>query len=270
MKKFPLHLLALPLLGLAALFSGCSASVGSYETPASVNEALLKDTESDIASEFTKKPAAQFPAYIAVARLAGDEVRNAHRYYYRHDNYGSEAVDLSDSPKHAMIVETIGKQPDVGGATAINSLLLPKGESNAMKAIRKAAAKIHADMVLVYVVNSGLVDDDYAPFLTFITLGLAPTQDISAKATISGALIDVRTGYVYGVVNANAEDKTWSIGWTSRGIAKDLRLSVEEAVFKKFAETIPTNWKSVSTRYSGGKAPAEVVVEPDTAKPASK
>lgn len=259
-QTFPLFALA-----LAGVLAGCSATEGSFETPNTFNEALLKDTESDVAKEFMRKPAAQFPPHIAIARLAGDEEREERRYYYQRSQSGIDALDLRDTPKHLAVLEELRKQPGIGGAATVNSLILPKDEPSAIKAIRKAAAKIHADMALVYIVNSGRTVEDEAPFVSFITLGLAPLQKINANASVAAVLIDVRTGYTYGVLSAVADEDSRNIGWFSRSESKALRIRAENAAMDKLIASIPGSIKGVTARYGNGKAPAVVVLEGEPA-----
>lgn len=263
--------LTIPSLSLlAAILAGCSASVGTFETPADVNDALLKDAETDVAKEFSRKPAAQFPPFIAVARLAGNEERDTARYFYQRNSTGIDALDLSDTPGHQQILDALAKQPGIQGVGALNALIIPRGEPNALKAIRRAAAKIHADMAFIYVVNSGRHVEDQAPLFSFLSLGLAPLQKLDANATLSAALIDVRTGYIYGVISATADKQDRSIGWLSRSESKSLRLESEAEVFSKLVESIPGSWKSVSSRYGANKAPAEVILQPDQTPSASQ
>ena len=86
-------------------------------------------------------------------------------------------------------------------------IYLPEGVEN-LKALRIAAARSHADALLIYTTEAGY---EYQPnalcafYPTIIGMFLAPGSRGAALAVSKAVLIDVRTGYIYQVMEAYGE-----------------------------------------------------------------
>lgn len=244
----------------ACFLSGCGTNLGAgYSTPDTHQIALLSD--SDVADDFSRKPAATFPAHLMVARIAGatEDTYGCHRYY---GGYGRSALslDFSDTPKHVELTEVLAKQSGVSGVCSINPLLLmgtPSGDDALLKSIRRAGARVHADIVLVYQLNSARESDSSAPILSLLTLGLAPNYRVESEASVSAILVDVRNGYVYGVWSGADRRNERATGWFAETTAKDSRRASEAAVMDKFISAAPATIKALCDRY--GKADAQPV-----------
>ncbi len=106
--------------------------------------------------------------------------------------------------------------------------------------IRVGAARQHLDAVLIYEVGGSRRDQATAfslVDLTIIGAFLIPSRSLEGRATAAAMLVDVRNGYPYGTVLAQAERTgIWTnAGSTERSL--DLRRQAEvEAVRKLTAE----------------------------------
>jgi hypothetical protein len=72
---------------------------------------------------------------------------------------------------------------------------LPQLESD--RELREAAARLHADFLLVCTFDTKLSDTNTSPLRSMLTLGFARTKKISANSTALALLLDTHTGYIY-------------------------------------------------------------------------
>ena len=87
-------------------------------------------------------------------------------------------------------------------------LYLPDGIPGGLKALRLAAARAHADALLLYSTEAGYEREPNALAALYITVVgafLVPGTDAAATAVSKAVLIDVRTGYIYRVFEAYGE-----------------------------------------------------------------
>src|SRR5205807_1721864 len=84
-------------------------------------------------------------------------------------------------------MEPLEKLPMMTGIAPINRLLLPEELKSDLE-LRQAAATLHADMLLIYTLDTNFkVEDAIAP-LTVVTLGLSPNQQARVVTTASAVL----------------------------------------------------------------------------------
>ncbi len=188
---------AIACLLIAVALAGCA----SYVTPG--GSVRLGDiNRADIAAEASRKPAPNFPARIAVARVQAANYRS-----YTTEPYASGrsfSVVTTRELGSGEQLEALGHWPDVAGVAPVNSLLLPT-QLDSLDDLRVAAAKVQADVLLVYTIDTAfrIQGRRYAP-LAAISLGLIPDRDAYITSTASALFIDVRTGFVYGLAEATA------------------------------------------------------------------
>ena len=82
----------------------------------------------------------------------------------------SSRLAISKRPEQIARLERL---PMVRGLAPIGRVLLPF-DLNSDRELRQAAAELHADMLLIYTLDTTFVVDDKALPLTVITLGLSP------------------------------------------------------------------------------------------------
>jgi hypothetical protein len=92
----------------------------------------------------------------------------------------------------------------VSGVGPINRLLLPT-HLETDRELREAAARMHADVLLLYTLDTTFVVEDKAAPLTVVSLGLSPNKQANVICTASALLMDTRNGYLYGEVSTDTK-----------------------------------------------------------------
>lgn len=235
------------LLGLImvvgiSIMQGCA----TYTTPAAgVNITAL--TDDDIAELMKVEPASAFPARVAVTRV------QASGYISRTNNgYGSgrysvvttrDIEDESDFEKLSNLAMIVGVAP-------LSRLLLPPN-LDSIKDLRLAAARLKTDLILIYSVDTAFhVEGTPLGPLSAITLGFLPNKKAYVSSTTSGVLIDVRTGFVYGVAEATEREEQRTTIWNSEDAIDKARMGSEKASFKSFINEFEKLWKNTLSQYA--------------------
>jgi hypothetical protein len=209
-------------------------------------------TGSTMQESFAAKPAAGFPAGLAVARVQDSHYRNYH-IDQTGGVYGSgkySVVTVKELGEETAL-DTIAQLPQIGGITSISTMLLPaKLESD--RDLREAAARLKADMLLLYTFETSFHDSDKALPLSVITLGLSPTHQVAVHVTASALLLDTRTGFIYATLEANEQRKVTTSAWLSEESADRARLDAEQTAFKALVEEFKKSWPRVVERAKQG------------------
>ena len=148
----------------------------------------------------TLQPAAPFPARLALARA------QASGYYPRSNQCygeGRYCVVTTGDIETEEDLERISQLPLVSGVAAMGRILLPP-KLDSIKDLRRAAATLRTDLLLVYTLDTGfrIENTDIGP-LALISLGFLPNKEARVTSTASAALFDVRTGFLYGVAEGH-------------------------------------------------------------------
>ena len=225
-------------IALAAWLGGCATH---YQTPAGgVSLAEISDTE--IKDYYQRQPATAFPANIAIVRVqdSGYETRTASGY-----GYGRFTTVTTRDVEDEADIETIGRLPLVAGVAPVGRMLLPSNASS-IKDLRVPAAKLKADLLLVYSIDTTFAVEgkSYGP-LSLISLGLIPNKRAHVTATVSGVLVDVRTGYIYGTTEATAREDQRATIWSTEQAIDTSRVKAEGDAFEEFVVGFGDLWKSV-------------------------
>ena len=137
------------------------------------------------------------------------------------------------------------KLPDVNGVAPIGRMLVPVN-ANSIKDLRSPAAKLHADMVLVYSVDTSLyIDGKQLGPLSMISLGLIPNQEAHVTTTVAGMLVDVRTGYTYGTTEASDTQEQKTAVWATEMAIEKARAKAETNAFEGFVGEFEELWGGV-------------------------
>ena len=235
------------ILASFALFTGCA----TYIPPS--GRADLADLSSPSMQEsFAAKPAAAFPASIAAVRV---QAPGYHSYYTDREGgvYGSGRYSVITVKKveEEAGLERIAKLQGIGGLITINRLLLPEN-LNSDRELREAAARLKADMVLLYTFDTSFHNNDASVALNVITLGLSPTRRVFVHVAASALLIDTRTGFIYAALEANEKRILTSNAWESRETADRARRDAEKAAFKALLNEFEKNWPQIVERAKKG------------------
>ncbi|MCG9965039.1 hypothetical protein [Shewanella cutis] len=209
-------LLSLILLG------GCV----SYTTPGG-SVAIGSLAESDISALMSTQPAAIFPAHIAVARIQAPGYIS-----YRLSSFGTgryRVVTTREVETEADFAQ-LAKMPQVAGIAPLNRILLPE-KLDSIKSLREAAARLKADMLLIYTFDTSFHagEQQFAP-LNVISLGLLKNKEVSVTTTVSAAMFDVRTEYLYGLAESTAKESSDAVD--------DLRRLTEKQAFSQLIPEI--------------------------------
>ena len=227
--------------------TGCAVN---YTTPAGgVNISSL--TDDDIADLMKVEPAAQFPSRIAIARI------QASGYVSRTNNsYGSgrySVVTTRDIEEEADF-EKILKLPMVAGVAPLNRVLL-SSQLDSIKDLRISAARLKADLLLIYSVDTAFhIESTPLGPLSLVTLGTLPNKKAFVSSTTSGALIDVRTGYIYGATESTEREEQRANLWSTQDAIDEARIESERASFKSFVAGFEKLWQSVLDQYAVTKS----------------
>ena len=226
---------------LFILFFAVLAGCASYVTPGGPVRLDAIDRE-DIAEAAARKPAAIFPARIAIARVQAPDYRS-----YTTDPLvvGRYSVITTQELLTEVQFDEIVAWPKVAGVAPISRLLLPE-KLESLDDLRLAAAKLQADVLLVYTLDTSfrIQGRGYGP-LTPISLGLVPDRDAHITTTASAILTDVRTGFVYGVAEATAKTAGLTNVWGASDTVDRKRLEAEGEAFKLLLAEATKTWRGV-------------------------
>jgi hypothetical protein len=227
------------------LFCGGCASYTTPSRGADFSTMRESQTDADVAEALAKKPLAKFPASIAIVRIESSGYKSATAQSWGSGKFSIVTTHDVESP---ATFESLQKLPQVAGLAPINRLLLPQ-DLQSYRDLRQAAGSLHADMLLIYTIDTVFQQQDLAEPLTLITLGLAPDQKIQVVSTASAALLDTRNGYVYGVCEETEHRSGLTIGWSSDAAVDDARQKTESKAFDKMAGQFQTMWAGVVKQY---------------------
>ena len=213
-------------------------------------EAQKAGTPGDINASFDRRPLANFPAGVAVARIQAPGYRSPTAEGF---GTGAYSIVLTRDIEPDSAVKRLGKLPMVRGVAPIGRLLMP-AQLNSDKELRQAAAQLQADLLLVYTLDTTFHDRDLAAPLSVVTLGLFPSQATTVCTTASAVLMDTRNGYIYGVCESTAQKSGIASAWTSESAIDGDRKRTGTEAFQKLVGEIETMWTGVVQDY-GPNAP---------------
>lgn len=233
------------LLALAAALGGCAAK---YVTPGGPARLDAID-RADIAEVAARQPAASFPARIAVVRVQAADYRSS-----------TAAAPLATGrfsvvPTKELIsddeLRTIGEWDDVAAVAPLGKLLLP-AKLESIEDLRLAAAKLQADVLLVYTIDTTfrVQGRGYGP-LAVLSLGLVPDRDAYVTSTASAIFVDVRTGFVYGVAEATEQESGLTNAWSSSDTVDAKRIAAERDACRTLLTEARQTWSGIVAEHAG-------------------
>jgi hypothetical protein len=235
-----------------SLLAGCS----SYTVPGGPAELAVLGvtkldqanyTDPDLRKHFDAKPLAQFPAMVAVARVQGANYQSRTANVYGHGRY---SVVTTRDVEAEETVAKLGKLPQVRGIAAVSRMLLP-ARLESEQDLRSAAARVKADMLLLYTFDTQFYVRDYAKPVTVVTLGLSPNRKAFVTTTASAVLLDTRSGFVYGGAEATAKSAQLASGWTDEDAVDDTRQRTERESFEKLVASLEKEWPAIVAEHTG-------------------
>ncbi len=254
MRTFPLIFITLATI----LLTGCGAAYTTPGGPADFSKlGLTPDqkaalTDRSVQRLLDKKPLVTFPAYIAVARVQASNYTN---YYFTHTiSYApySGGGDYSVITTHDVETDDDFRQiatlPDIAGLAPIRRILL-SGKLVGDLELREAAAKIHANLLLIYTFDTAFDVETHVAPLSVISLGLFPNENAKVTCTASALLMDTSNGYIYSVLEGSATEHQPANAWTSDEAVDDARQRAERKAFADLIAQFKSEWPHVVATY---------------------
>lgn len=237
---------------VCAMLTGCATS---YTTPGrgaqlamfGAAEAERKQgTDAGIQAALEKKPLASFPASLAVARVqaAGYASRTSQGW-----GSGQYCVVTSRDIETDADVERLAKLQMVRGVAPLNRLVIPATLQTDYE-LRHAAAKMHADVLLIYTLDTTFRDTDRTTPLSIVTLGATNTKRMRILCTASAALLDTRSGYVYGLAESTRSHEELQNAWKTEDEIDAARRAVETKAFGELLGELEKTWGGVVREYA--------------------
>ena len=220
------------VLSLAAAFlmPACTSYVNSPAVARSLKEKRAAFSDPLIARAYNAKPAIHFPATIAVATNSPDT-----REHVR-------AISAHGT------LDTWSALPQLARIVTISPVLIECRTDNDPKAdlrIREAAAKLHADAVLILATETQATDGKIVAPLADLSLGLLPNKRYELISTALAALVDTRTGYIYGTIEKSRARSGITMAWGGDDVIRRARAKVEREAMEKLFADFPAFWRGV-------------------------
>jgi len=233
------------IAALATLFLvGCA----SYRTPGG-GVSIPELTTPSVAEAMARKPAASWPARIIAVRVQGAGYAS-----YSNNSYGRgrfSVVTARDVETEADFAR-LGAMPQVAAVGALNRLLLP-GNLESADDLRNAAAQLQGDVVFMYTIDTSFrTDTEQIGPLQLVSLGFFPNKKAKVTSTCAVALVDTRTGYVYGVAESTSKEDQRSDVWNTEEAIEKARSKAERAAFVAALGETEKLWGQVVAAQSGG------------------
>lgn len=243
---------------LLSLLTGCA----SYTTPGGpadfsklglTPEQKAALTDTSVQKLLDKKPLITFPASIAIARVQAPDYTNyyfSHRIYYHPyaaDNSTYSVVTTPDVETEADF-DQLTKLPGIAGIAPVRRILLNGPLVNDLQ-LREAAAKIHANLLLVYTFDTAFDVETHVRPLSLISLGTFPNKNAHVTCTASALLMDTNNGYIYSVLESTATEHQPANAWTSDEAVDDARKRAERKAFADLIGQFKTEWPNVVETY---------------------
>lgn len=233
---------------LALLSALAAQGCATYTTPGGA-VSIPAITGANVAQALAREPAASFPAHVIVARVqAPGYWSNTNRGY----GAGAYSVVTTRDIEEEGDFERLAALPGVSAVGAIGRVLLPS-TMGTTEELRVAAAQLRGDILLLYTLDTAFrTDTQRLGPLQAIALGFFPNKKALVSSTCAVALIDVRTGFVYGVAEATATEEQRSNVWNTSAAIDRGRLLAERRAFVDALAQVERTWSDVYARYGEG------------------
>ena len=234
------HRTLTPLLVVWIFVTGLTGCT-SYAVPGGAADLSLF-TDREIRPMFRRKPEAPLPARIATIRVQ-DSGYSSNGYHG--NGSGNYSIVTVREVEKDDDFKQIAALPEIAGIVPLNRLIIGNTSLRSDVELRKAAATLGADMILLYTFDTGFhVDDGMRP-LSVVTLGLFPTKVATVTTTASSLLMDVRSGYIYATGETTSQRKPLANSWTSSDAVDLSRQQNEREAFVKLVKDFERLWPKV-------------------------
>lgn len=195
-------------LSVAAISGGCTTYQGVVKPVGNLkalSPELASFSDQKIEAHLSANARPPFPCTLAVARLTHPGSRYGHRST---EAYRLEAVtaDEADAWRKIAHKSAGGNDRLVSQVQFISPLL--GGPTPDLKALRDAAAMLHAPLLLVYAQShdqqSGYNDAAMA-YWTIVGLFFVPGNSVGCYSACQALLVDTRTGLIYATAEGESK-----------------------------------------------------------------
>jgi hypothetical protein len=258
-------MLRLIAISTIALLAGCA----SYATPGrgaqmdlfgggspASPQAKAANTDAGIQQVLDKKPLASFPASLALVRVQAPGYIS---YTARGWGGGAYTVLTTRDVEKPEDVTRINALPQVRGVAPLNRLVIPTVLNSDFE-LRAAAARMHADILVLYTIDTVFHETDRTTPLTVVSFGAVNNKRLRIMSTASAALLDTRSGYVYGLAEASGEHEELQNAYKTEEEIDRIRRDVESKAFTGLVGEMESAWKMVVAEHNvpGGASRADV------------
>lgn len=201
----------------------------SYTTPGS-GVSLAGISDVSIEEAFSREPAASFPALAAIARVQAAGYRSRSNSGYGN---GSFSVVTTRDIETEADFSALGSLQGITAVAPLTRILIPSNLAS-IKDLRISAAQLKADLLIVYTIDTAFRTEvgKVGPLQT-IALGFLPNRKSHVDATTSAMIVAVRSGFIYGTVEATSTESQRSDFWGTQDAIEAARFSAEQASFKE-------------------------------------
>jgi len=194
---------------------------------------LPPESAEEITAALERQPAAHFPATLATVRLQGR---------------GNSWVINLRTVEGAGDMDNLASMPGIREVIPLSQIVCP-GQVSRLETLRSAAASVRADLVLVYTFESTSTSEPTIPLLGLLSLGILPNEIARATSTGSGALVDTRTGYIYGLTEATRKEYRITNAWNVRDAMESSMEGAQGRACKDLVAQVEKLWDGVLARY---------------------
>jgi hypothetical protein len=227
---------------------------------AQAEAARVPGTDPGIETVLDKKPLASFPASLAIVRVQAPGYVS---YTTRGWGGGQYTIITTRDVEKPADLGRINMLPQVRGVAPLNRLVIPS-VLNSDYELRAAAARMHADILVLYTIDTVFHETDRTTPVTVVTLGATNNKRLRIMSTASAALLDTRSGYVYGLAEASDEHEELQNAYKTQEEIDRIRRDVEANAFTKLVGDVESTWKMVLAEQAGpgGATSADVYRTP--------
>jgi hypothetical protein len=195
----------------------------------------------------TVQPAPNFPARIALVRVQAPKYRSMSAEGLGKGEFS--VVSPQELPNAAQ-TEALEHWPAVDKVMVLNEHLLPE-RLKSLDDLRLVAAKMQADVLMIYTLDTGFEVDGHAfGAAAKVPLGKQPAAEDGIVSSATSVLIDVRTGYRFGTLTGNAKlDHLTAEDWSTEPRLDQRRLEAEAQALSALIEAAAPTWKGIAGPY---------------------
>jgi len=229
------------MMGGVLAAAGALVSCDGYTTPSeysAVDHPLRKVKKEEVPSSRNLKPAAKFPARIAMVKVETGYS-------------GNMSLSRNQHVERAEYAKTLGSLPGIAGMVNMNNTMV-RSNRVSYASLRKEARNLGADLVAIYKFNTSTHTNNVSTLLSVATLGAAPTNGHRSVSAVSLLIMDARTGYVYGVEQASAEKRALSTSWGNDGASDHAEFRAEQVAMDEIMKKVPGFWKMLYAKHGEG------------------